>query len=52
MKKLEEIKRICEETITETKVLADAGTVEGMDFENGRAELAEQVLEILNGVQE
>lgn len=49
MKKLEEIRLRCQESIDDYKELVDAGYESGSKMEAGRAELAEEILEILNG---
>ena len=51
MKKLEDIRTKCQEAIDDYADLVDQGFTFA-DVERGRAELAEEVLEILNGVKE
>lgn len=48
MKKLEDIKTLCQQTINEYNDLLEEDC-EGIEREEYRAELAEEILEILNG---
>jgi hypothetical protein len=51
MKKLDEIRRICQEAVDEYNNLTEEDC-EGIDREEFRAEMAEEVLEILDGKAE
>lgn len=50
MKKLEEIRVLCDQAIKENEALKETGRITSVvNMEAGRAELAEEILEILNG---